>query len=464
MMAKKMSNQYYLESAPMKKAIAHLSIPMMIGMSVGTVYNVINAYFIGLLHNTGMLTAITLGLPIFTVLMAFGNVLGVGGGTFVTRLAGQKETEKGKRIAGYTFYASIIAGLVIALIAFAAVNPIVQLLGADAATAHFTKTYTLTLFAGGFAIVLNFALEQMVRSEGASKESMYGIFVSTALSLIFDPLFILVLDWHVAGAALAMCLANLGSAIYYVYYLDRKSENLRGFLKYYRISLKDKLEIYKIGISELLLAAFMIVTTLLLNNYSIQYGESVVAGFGVALRIVQIPEFLSMGLFLGLIPLFAYTYSSKNIPRLQSGIRHAFLYIGSMAVLFVGLVYVFRGPVISWFSNDPSVLEMGAYIIGAMLVSALFNGFTGLFTSIFQATGQGIPTAIMSITQGVLYIPVIILLHKFFGLHGVIWSMTVTEVITSVMGLVLFMIFSRKLKNPDQGEEIEGVPGTSPVI
>lgn len=77
-MNKEVSNQYYLESAPMKKAIFHLSVPMMIGMSVGTVYNVINAYFIGLLHNTGMLTAITLGLPIFTVLMAFGNVFGVG--------------------------------------------------------------------------------------------------------------------------------------------------------------------------------------------------------------------------------------------------------------------------------------------------------------------------------------------------------------------------------------------------
>ncbi|WP_379161565.1 MATE family efflux transporter [Paenibacillus sp. sgz5001063] len=455
-MKKETSNQYVLESAPMKKAIAHLSVPMMIGMSVGTIYNVINAYFIGLLHNTGMLTAITLGLPIFTVLMAFGNVLGVGGGTFATRLAGQKETEKGKRIAGYTFYASIISGLVIALIAFLAIHPITQMLGADSATAHFTKTYTLTLFAGGFAIILNFALEQMVRSEGASKESMYGIFVSTALSLILDPLFILILNWHVAGAALAMCLANLGSAIYYVYYLDQKSENLRGFLKYYRISLKDKLEIYKIGISELLLAAFMIVTTLLLNNYSIQYGESVVAGFGVALRIVQVPEFLSMGLFLGLIPLFAYNYSSKNLPRLQSGIRHAFMYIGSISVIFVGLVYLFKDPVISWFSQDPAVLEMGAYIIGAMLVSALFNGFTGLFTSIFQATGQGIPTAVMSITQGVLFIPVIILLHQFFGLHGVIWSMTVTEVITSVMGLVLYMNFSRKLKKLERDDESKG--------
>lgn len=102
-MTNEFSNQYYLESAPMKKAIAHLSIPMMIGMSVGTIYNVINAYFIGLLHNTSMLTAITLGLPIFTVLMAFGNVLGVGGGTFVTRLAGQKRRKKGKRLPDILF-------------------------------------------------------------------------------------------------------------------------------------------------------------------------------------------------------------------------------------------------------------------------------------------------------------------------------------------------------------------------
>ncbi|MNV83784.1 Multidrug export protein MepA [compost metagenome] len=90
---------------------------------------------------------------------------------------------------------------------------------------------------------------------------------------------------------------------------------------------------------------------------------------------------------------------------------------------------------------------MGTYILVAMLISALFNGFTGLFMSIFQATGQGIPTNIMAITQGVLFIPMIIVLHSVFGLHGVIWSMTITEVITSLMGVILFMIFSKKLKS-----------------
>jgi Na+-driven multidrug efflux pump len=90
-----------------------------------------------------------------------------------------------------------------------------------------------------------------------------------------------------------------------------------------------------------------------------------------------------------------------------------------------------------------------------MLISALFNGFSGLFMSVFQATGQGAPTAIMAITQGVLYIPVIIVLHYIFGLNGVIWSMTVTEVITSVMGVVLFVIFNRKLKRLSK-EEADG--------
>ncbi|MDU5413629.1 MAG: MATE family efflux transporter, partial [Clostridium perfringens] len=110
------SNIKYLKDEPIKKAIAHLSIPMMIGMSAGTIYNVINAYFIGLMNDTAMISAITLGLPIFTVLMAFGNMFGVGGGTFITRLVAKNEDKKAKKVAGYTFYASIISGILLGII------------------------------------------------------------------------------------------------------------------------------------------------------------------------------------------------------------------------------------------------------------------------------------------------------------------------------------------------------------
>lgn len=394
-----------------------------------------------------MLTAITLGLPIFTILMAFGNMLGAGGGTFITRLIAKQDKEKAKKIAGYSFYSSIIIGILLGIIAIIALNPIVKILGADtSAIINYTKSYSLTMFIGGFAIIMNFALEQVVRAEGASKESMFGMVVSTIFGLIFDPLFILVFKFNVIGVAVSMILANIASSIYYIYYLETKSENLKGFIKNFNISLKDKIEIYKVGVSELFLAGFLIITTLLLNNYSIRYGESVVASFGIALRLVQVPEFLAMGLALGIIPLIAYNFSNENFKRLKDSIKQSALWILGLSGGFVTLVFIFRNVIIRLFSNDSAVLSVGVYIMAAMLISALFNGFTTLFTGIFQASGQGIPSTIMGITQGILFIPVIIVLNNFYGLHGVIWSMTITEIITFLTGAILYIIFNNKIK------------------
>ena len=440
------SNIKYLKDEPIKKAIAHLSIPMMIGMSAGTIYNVINAYFIGLMNDTAMISAITLGLPIFTVLMAFGNMFSVGGGTFITRLVAKNEDEKAKKVAGYTFYASIISGILLGIIAFLSIGPIVKLLGADANTLSYTTQYSTTLFTGGFSIILNFALEQIVRSEGDSKESMYGMFISVIISTILDVLFILILNMHVYGAALSIILANIASSIYYIWYLETKSENLKGFLHFFKLSLKDQTEIYKIGVSELIQSAFLIVTTLLLNNFSIQHGEGVVASFGIALRIVQIPEFFTMGIVLGVMPLIAYNFSNKNLSRLKESIKYSTLFIFVISVLFVGIVYIFRNQVMHAFSSDTSVLQIGSYILVAMLISTIFNGLTALFMTIYQASGEGIATGIMAISQGCLYIPVVITLHYFYGLHGLIWSMTITEITTCLIGIVLFIIYNKKLK------------------
>ncbi len=440
------SNIKYLKDEPIKKAIAHLSIPMMIGMSAGTIYNVINAYFIGLMNDTAMISAITLGLPIFTVLMAFGNMFGVGGGTFITRLVANNEDEKAKKVAGYTFYTSIISGILLGIISLLSIGPIVKLLGADANTLSYTTQYSTTLFTGGFSIILNFALEQIVRSEGASKESMYGMFISVIISTILDVLFILILNMHVYGAALSIILANIASSIYYIWYLETKSENLKGFLHFFKLSLKDQTEIYKIGVSELIQSAFLIVTTLLLNNFSIQHGEGVVASFGIALRIVQIPEFFTMGIVLGVMPLIAYNFSNKNLSRLKESIKYSTLFIFVISVLFAGIVYIFRNQVMHAFSSDTSVLQIGSYILVAMLISTIFNGLTALFMTIYQASGEGIATGIMAISQGCLYIPVVITLHYFYGLHGLIWSMTITEITTCLIGIVLFIIYNKKLK------------------
>ena len=439
-----MENEYYLKEAPIRKSVRKLAVPMMIGMSVATIYSVINAYFIGLLHNTAMFSAITFGLPVFVVLMAIGNVFGAGGGTFISRLAGEGNTGKCKKIAGYTFYSSIIGGIIVAIIAVIFSSFITKILGANAQTFAYTREYIVVLFIGGFSIVLNFALEQLVRAEGASKESMYGVIISSICSLVLDPIFILYFNFNVIGAAVATILANLGAVAYYIYFLEKKSLYLKGFLSHYKISLSDRQEIYKVGLGELFQAIFIIVVTLLINNFAIEYGDGVVTSFGIALRITQIPEFLAMGVFLGLIPLFAYNFAAKNTKRMKEALKYAFTYIAVILLVFCSIVFILRNQIIRGFSNNQEVITIGVYILSVMLLAAIFNGFTGLIIGVFQATGQGFETMIMSILQGVSYIVVIIVLHYFFGLHGVIWSMAVTEILMCIIGGIMFIRFKRK--------------------
>lgn len=439
------SNIYYLKESPIRKAIAHLSIPMMVGISATTIYNLINAYFIGLIHDTNMMSAITLAMPITIVLMAVGNMFGVGGGTFITRLLGSGDTQKGRNVAGYAFYASIILGVIIGIVAILFMKPVVHLLGADSQTMSYTTQYATILFIGGFAFILNFALEQLVRSEGASKESMYGMFISVAVSIVLDALLILVFNLHVLGAGISLVIANLASTTYYVWFLENKSESLKGFLQNFKLSVKDQLEVYKIGVSELFKSAFMIVTTLLLNNFSVQYGDNVVASFGIAVRITQLPEFLTMGLFLGAMPLFAYSFSAHNTKRLKESLKEVSLWIGGISILFALVVYLFRVPVLGLFTSDPKVIQVGVTILAAQLVSSVFNGFSGLFTGIFQASGLGAQTGVMSTIQGTFFIPVVLLLHHLYGLDGLIWSMTITEGIAFVAGGIMMVPYLKKL-------------------
>lgn len=441
----KYTDQYYLEEAPIQKAIHHLSIPMMIGMSIGVIYNILNAYFIGLLHNTAMLSAVTLGLPIFTILMAVGNIFGVGGGTYISRLLGEKKEESVKSVSSFIFYGCLIAGIMVLLLSLSFINPMIHFLGSNAATFSLTKKYSVSLLIGSPFIVANFAMEQVVRSEGASKVSMKGMFINTIVSVILDPLLILVFNLNVVGAAISMVIANGCSLGYYTWHLNKNSVHLTVSWRSLVMSKSIVSNVFKIGISEFLLSLLLIVSTLMLNHFSILYSEDVIAGFGIALRIVQLPEFLCMGLFMGVIPLLAYSFGAKNKERYLKTIKHTFINIGGLVCVFASIVFLFRTHILEWFSKSSSVIEIGTYILTAMLISTVFNGFTGFFTSIFQASGKEKQALVMSLANGILFIPIILLLHRYFGLYGIIWSMTITELLTFSIGLVLYICMDKWL-------------------
>ncbi len=438
------TDRWFLSTAPMVRALVHLCVPMAAAMIVGAVYNVVNAGFIGSLHDTALLAAVTFGAPVLGLVMAVGGVFGVGGSSLISRLLGASEHDPAKaveikHVASFALWGSIVVGAVLGGVGLLLLQPLVTLLGADGAAVAPTAAFVGVELAFVPVLAAAFCLEQLVRAEGAARQVMIGLIAATVANLVFDVLFILVLGWGVAGAALAIGLSNLLTVAYFVTWLTRHSEHVSLAPRWFTLSPAVVRPVFGVGIGELLQSAFLIVTSLVLNNLAAAYGDDPLAAMGVAVRIAQVPEFLVMGVTLGVLPLLAYSFGKGDRRRLSAALRSAAITVGGITVLFAVVVFLLRDQVFSAFVADPAVLGVGATILTAQLVAMIANGFTGLITSLFQATGRALAATSMSLTQGVLFIPIVILGNLWFGLAGIIWALTVTEVIVFVAGLVIWL-------------------------
>jgi multidrug efflux pump len=445
------TNRWFLSSAPIFSALMHLCVPMAAAMIVSALYNVVNAGFIGSLHNTALLAAVTLGSPVLGLVMAVGGVFGIGGGSLIARLLGAAEHDPAKastikNVSSFAVWGAATVGVVVGGIGLLLLHPLVSLLGADAATATETSAYVGVMLAFVPVLAVAFCLEQLVRAEGAARQVMIGLIATTVANVLFDALFILVLHWGVAGAALAVGLANVVLVAYFTTWLQRNSEHLSVSPRFFTLSSTVLKPVLGVGVGSLLQSAFLIVTSLVLNNLAAAYGDGPLAAMGVAVRIAQVPEFLVMGVTLGVLPLLAYSYGKGDRRRLTAAVRGSAIAVGSIALVFSTVVFLFRQDVFAAFSADRSVLAIGVTVLTAQLVAMLANGFTGLLTSVFQATGRAAAATAMSVTQGILFIPVVILGNLWFDLEGIVWSLTLTEGAVLVTGIGIWLVSRRAIE------------------
>jgi putative MATE family efflux protein len=462
------SNRWYLSASPIARALVHLCVPMAAAMIVGAVYNVINAGFIGSLHDATLLAAVTFGSPILGLVMAVGGVFGTGGSALISRLLGQSEQDPArageiKHVSSFSLWGAVIVGVILGAVGLLLLHPLVLVLGANAAAVPATSAFVGVMLAFVPVLAAAFCLEQLVRAEGAARQVMIGLIASTVGNLVFDVLFILVLRWGVAGAALSVGLSNLVTVVYFVVYLTRHSEHVSLAPRFFRLSPAVMKPVFGVGVGELIQSAFLIVTSLVLNNLAVNYGDGPLAAMGVAVRIAQVPEFLIMGVTLGVLPLLAYSFGKGDRARLFASVRGAAITVGGIAFLFSIVVFLLRDQVFSLFVSDRSLLAVGAAIITAQLVSMIFNGFTGLITTLFQATGKMLAATVMSFTQGILFIPIVIVANLWFGLAGIIWALTVSEGLVLVAGIVLWFVYRPSIEKgiaegtPERAEQaLEG--------
>ena len=442
------------ENYPVHKALITLALPTILGMLVNVFYNMVDTFFVGQTGDPNQVAAVSLCMPIYLLLMAFGNIFGIGGGSYISRKLGAKDYESVKKISAFAFYASIIVGFISMAVYLIFMKDILKISGASSNTYQFSKDYLIIVAFGAPFVVNQMAMGQIVRAEGSSKEAMIGMMIGTVVNIVLDPIMILYMNMGVAGAALATIIGNACSTLYYIYHILRKKSFLSINFKDFSMKSDILSNVFAIGIPVSINNILMSASNILINNLAAGYSDNVVAGLGVAQRIFTLVVLVFIGLAQGLQPFVGYNFASRNYKRMNAAIKISCLVSVVIGFLLLILSLIFGRASVQVFINNEEVIDYGVRFLVASYSIAPIIGFQFVFMSTFQALGKSIPSLILSLSrQGIAFVPAILIGTKLFGINGIIWSQPIADIVSVALATVMYIYIYRKMKRKALEEE-----------
>lgn len=430
------------EHTSIKRAYFTLAMPVVISMTVTLVYNMVDTYFVSKTGNPDLVAGVSQGAPIFTLMIAIGDIFGLGGSSVISRLFGEQKDRLGRFVSGYCFYASIVCGIIVTIIMLAFQAPILHLLGASSSTWKYAREYYLVMAWGATFVIFGLTPTNILRTEGLAVQSMIASMVGTGINIVLNPIFIFTCGLGAAGSALATVTSTvIGDAIM-IYYTHYKSKKLTTSIHETKISLHLQAEIYAIGIPASVTNIMATVATALTNRYLIAYGASNVAAMGIALKVSMIIGMVMAGFAFGAQPLIGFSYGAKNEKRFNQVIRFDLAVVASLALVLTIILFTFAPNVIRFFMTDPVIVKEGTGMIRWLTVSTTLAGMILVFTTAFQSMGKAVPAFWLSFSrQGLIFAIAIMILNHFFGYTGILAAQACSDVLTFILGLIFFKFY-----------------------
>lgn len=432
-----MGNELF-EKEKLSTAYFRLSIPLVLSLVVTLIYNLADTFFVAQTGDTNLVAGVSLGAPVFMLLMAFGNIFGQGGSSMISRLLGQQDSEGVNRVSSFCFYAAWIVGLAVTVILLAFKSQILVLLGASPETLNHASDYYFWIVLGSPAIVASYVHTNHLRSEGLSKESMIGSVGGAVVNIILDPILITLLGLGAAGAAIASVIGYLFTDIFLILIVASKSRSLSMYPGKIRIPLGYVGQIFGIGIPAAIVNIMQSISVILVNQFLLPYGNDRIAAMGIVLKVSMIVLLVLTGLAFGGQPMFGYYFGSGNHKKLRELLRFCMSFISITAIILTAAVFILSGVLMRTFIANESIVREGTLMLRWQVISMVFVGVVLLITIIFQSAGKVAGSFILSISrQGVVFLAVLLIAVRVGGYTGIIAAQAVSDVISAILALIL---------------------------
>lgn len=427
------------ENTSIKRAYFILALPVVMSMAVTIIYNMVDTFFVAKTGNPNLVAGVSQGAPIFTLMIAIGDIFGLGGSSVISRLFGERRDKTARYISGYCFYASITCGLVVTALMFIFQTPVLHMLGASPATWKYAREYYLVIAGGATFIIFGLSPNNILRTEGLAPQAMIASITGTGINVVLNPIFIFTCGLGAAGSALATVVSNVIADVLMVYYLRTKSKKLTTSIRETKISGKLQREIYAIGIPASVTNIMVTFATALTNRYLIAYGANSVAAMGIAMKVNTVIVMVMVGFAFGAQPLIGYTYGARDERRFRETLRFDLGVVAGLALVLTVLMMVFAPQIIRLFMRDPEIVREGTGMLRWLASSTTIAGIIMVLTTTFQSMGKATPAFWLSFSrQGLIFLIAIVVLSYFFGYTGVLAAQACADVLTLVLAAFLY--------------------------
>lgn len=386
-----MNEQKRLGELKISKLLLEFSIPAIIGMVVNTLYNIIDRMFIGHIPEVGNLAIAGVGItmPLMTIIMAFGMLIGIGTATRISISLGQHHKEKAEKFLGNAFSLIIIISILLTVVGLVFMDPLLRAFGASDNIIVYAEQYIEIIFAGCIFNIVGFGLNHSIRSDGSPKVAMLSMLIGAITNIILDPIFIFGLNLGVRGGAIATVISQFVSAIWVVYYFTKGKSVLKIRRKYLKLNKEAVMGIFSIGVSPFSMQIANCAVQVVANNSLQTYGgDLAVAAMTIINSLSMIFLMPIFGINQGMQPIVGYNYGAKKHDRVKETIKYCVISATIIVVIGFLIVELFPEKLILIFNSDPELINIGVNGMRIFLCMLPLIGGQIIVTNYFQSIGK----------------------------------------------------------------------------
>ena len=444
-------NKDLFENMPVPKAVSRMAIPTIIGQLIVLIYSMADTFFVGRTNNPYMVAAASLILPVFNIALPIAAVAGVGGGSLVSRLLGNKDTQQARKVFNISVYLSLAAALIYSLSALAFMRPLLILLGAGNDTYDYAYGYAFCVIVlGGVPTILSNVFSNMVRSIGESGKAGFGVTLGGVINIILDPIFMFLIlpeGMEIIGAGIATLLSNIISCVYFIIIIAKmgKDSTLRLSKPGDFPHKKNIRMIFTVGVPAAVATLLFDMDYIVLDKLMSSYGDIALASVGIVLKAERLPLNIGIGICQGMVPIIAYNYAAHNYERMRKVSKFSLRCGMVCAVISIALYEIFAPYIMRFFINDAGTVALGTNFLRIRCLATIFMFMSFYHVHLFNGYGRGKEALFLGIMRWAVFnIPMLFILNGIFGMYGLVWSQLTADVLTVILSFAVHRRFIKK--------------------